>query len=446
MWKPSMATPVAKDERSCSDADAAATSVAVHDEDPAERAVSDEAQTPRKRKLNEVAGGDAGTGGTAAGGEDIEAPVDRGSAAGANAERKDCLLIPADFVSFWKPSGDGGFTPIYEAADDSSYADTGTTMASVNAGAFRLYVGGAAINRWRICCVPATVSVTPGVLSPLLRDARNLISELAERRAFAQQLKAAGHDVSGYEDMHWNFLVDALKHVKTQPDQTSSRRQLHHLSDLAEGNTNDEELVRGVADISVLLSPLPRRFIREQVRAGTIFIDSFTKEHRPCENPANSAMIYAVGPEGDQAEDADDFIMAVQYTGENMYRAVTLYNQSPPQKRPPIDFVRVCLVSGGLFKHEEVSKTRVAEALISGMSTAFFQLRSETDPNTPFRPPHVNFAYDENVFHKAYTRLQQPAAARSLQRHASAVATASTAKEGVTEQEDKVVDAASNAT
>ena len=84
-----MATPVAKDERSCSDADAAATSAAVHDEDPAERAVSehDEAQTPRKRKLNEVAGGDAGTGGTAAGGEDIEAPVDRGSAAGANAAK-----------------------------------------------------------------------------------------------------------------------------------------------------------------------------------------------------------------------------------------------------------------------------------------------------------------------------------------------------------------------
>ena len=77
-----MATPVAKDERSCSDADAAATSAAVHDEDPAERAVSehDEAQTPRKRKLNAIAGGDAGTNGTAAGGEDIEAPVDRGSA------------------------------------------------------------------------------------------------------------------------------------------------------------------------------------------------------------------------------------------------------------------------------------------------------------------------------------------------------------------------------
>ena len=161
-----MATPVAKGERSCFDADAAATSAAVHDEDPAERAVSehDEAQTPRKRKLNAIAGGDAGTNGTAAGGEDIEAPVDRGSAAGANAERKDCLLIPADFVSFWKPSGDGGFTPIYEAADDSSYADTGTTMASVNAGAFRLYVGGAAINRWRSCSVPATVPVMPCLL------------------------------------------------------------------------------------------------------------------------------------------------------------------------------------------------------------------------------------------------------------------------------------------
>ena len=66
--------------------------------------------------------------------------------------------------------------------------------------------------------------------------------------------------------------------------------------------------------------------------------------NRPCKNKANNAMIYCVGPEGDQAKDAKDFIGAVKETGKNLYRAVGLYNQ-PTAKRVPIDFVRVCLVS-----------------------------------------------------------------------------------------------------
>jgi hypothetical protein len=66
--------------------------------------------------------------------------------------------------------------------------------------------------------------------------------------------------------------------------------------------------------------------------------------NRPCKNKANNAMIYCVGPEGDQAKDAKDFIGAVKETGKNLYRAVGLYNQ-PTANRVPIDFVRVCLVS-----------------------------------------------------------------------------------------------------
>jgi hypothetical protein len=65
----------------------------------------------------------------------------------AAASAGDGPLIPSSFVSFCEdPSRRGGFTPIYEHQDGSSYADF-KTMASVNAGAFRLYVGGGAINR-----------------------------------------------------------------------------------------------------------------------------------------------------------------------------------------------------------------------------------------------------------------------------------------------------------
>ena len=66
--------------------------------------------------------------------------------------------------------------------------------------------------------------------------------------------------------------------------------------------------------------------------------------NRPCKNKANTAMIYCIGPEGDQVKDAKDFIDAVKETGHNLFCAVRQYNQSTAH-RVPIDFVRVCLVS-----------------------------------------------------------------------------------------------------
>ncbi len=56
-------------------------------------------------------------------------------------------LIPLSYVSFCEdPTHRGGFTPVYEPADGCSYSAF-NSMSSVNAGAFQLYVGGAAINR-----------------------------------------------------------------------------------------------------------------------------------------------------------------------------------------------------------------------------------------------------------------------------------------------------------
>ena len=141
-------------------------------------------------------------------------------------------------------------------------------------------------------------------------------------------------------------------------------------------------------------------------------------------------------------------------------------------------------MSGGLFKHSRVTKTRVAEALISGISAAFYELQEEREAEKKGKEedgekeegekqekdmptqksedtaqdktggqggveaagekgvaseeegvleeekgkrllPHVNFAFDEDVFHLAYKRMQQPAPARLSRRHESSMAAAS---------------------
>jgi len=68
-------------------------------------------------------------------------------AAGLRGTARGGSLIPSSFVSFCEdPTHKGGFTPVYEPADGCSYS-AHASMSSVNAGAFELYVGGAAINR-----------------------------------------------------------------------------------------------------------------------------------------------------------------------------------------------------------------------------------------------------------------------------------------------------------
>jgi hypothetical protein len=102
------------------------------------------------------------------------------------------------------------------------------------------------------------------------------------------------------------FTFRVNEHTNTPKiQQDSLKRQLHFLSDLETSTP-----VRGMRDACVLLSPLPKRFERDDVKAGTVFIDTFHTSHRPCGNTSNYAMVYCVGPEGDQAHDASDFIHA----------------------------------------------------------------------------------------------------------------------------------------
>ena len=72
-------------------------------------------------------------------------------------------------------------------------------------------------------------------------------------------------------------------------------------------------------------------------------------------------------------------------------------------------------MSGGIFRHEDVSKQRVAQALIAGISAAFVDISGtreeeksasgEKDAGAGKLLPHVNFAFDEDVFSMAYDRM-----------------------------------------
>ena len=74
-------------------------------------------------------------------------------------------------------------------------------------------------------------------------------------------------------------------------------------------------------------------------------------------------------------------------------------------------------VSGGLFRHEDVSKQETARALIAGISAAFDELCEEGDADQSSSGkgflPHVNFAFDEDVFGLAYSRMQRAVCKRT---------------------------------
>ena len=108
-------------------------------------------------------------------------------------------------------------------------------------------------------------------------------------------------------------------------------------------------------------------------------------------------MVYAIGPEGSQAASLQDFLTGVEKTGENIMVAVSSHNQAEGAAR--VEVLRVCLVSGGLFKHEEASKTDVARALMIGLSRGYEDGAS----------PMLDFAFDQeskdmpgSVFQRAY--------------------------------------------
>jgi hypothetical protein len=126
---------------------------------------------------------------------------------------------------------------------------------------------------------------------------------------------------------------------------------------------------------------------------GDIFIDIL--KTAPYNNEANKAMIYCVGPKGLAGSTADNFKDAVYIVGKNIANAIYHYNIIPDTEK--IDYVRICLISGGGFKHEGVSHIEVAESLIKGIH--------EVNIKKMITNVVYNFAYDNDAFRKAYDNL-----------------------------------------
>jgi len=274
---------------------------------------------------------------------------------GAPAKLK--LMDEDAFIFCPKPST---FTPLYEPSDSASYT---ARFGSVNAGSFELYVGGGAINL-----------------------------------GFARILHKVGHPVDDYEFMH----KELYKKVKEQPQTFRSERGwklAEWPADPPDAPPADppKRLPHGVASTSVLLSTLPSNFEAMGHLAGTVFVDVFEADMRPEANPNNRAMVYVVGPEGSLAKDSVDFLSACEYTGANIARALTEHNAA--HKSDTLEMVRMCLVSGGVFRHPETSKEDVAKAFIKGMS-------QEVEVG---KTPKIEFAYDEDVFQIAYLALKAEA-------------------------------------
>ena len=76
--------------------------------------------------------------------------------------------------------------------------------------------------------------------------------------------------------------------------------------------------------------------------------------------------------------------------------AVNQYNEGLSVSLPSIECLRMCLFSGGGYRHTSVSKVRVARAIIDGLIEA-----DECGGATDFSM--VEFAYDENAFNEAWT-------------------------------------------
>merc|ERR1719433_1900405 len=119
-------------------------------------------------------------------------------------------------------------------------------------------------------------------------------------------------------------------------------------------------------------------------------------------------MLYVVGPNGGKRKktetpppSAQEFVGGIRELGKSMMAVVNDYNRSSGKKSSSkIEVLRVCLVSGGVFRHPSVSKAAVAEHLMCGL------LESSTKAS-----PMLDFAMDEGVFEAAWEQLTNPSKA-----------------------------------
>eukprot|EP01056_Protomagalhaensia_sp_Gyna25_P006035 Protomagalhaensia_sp_Gyna_25__6034@NODE_952_length_2358_cov_115_015524_g757_i0_p2_GENE_NODE_952_length_2358_cov_115_015524_g757_i0NODE_952_length_2358_cov_115_015524_g757_i0_p2_ORF_typecomplete_len244_score26_75_NODE_952_length_2358_cov_115_015524_g757_i010541785 len=180
----------------------------------------------------------------------------------------------------------------------------------------------------------------------------------------------------------------------------TSFQQLHeHALNIARSDTGSSDgtcltsRFLCVPDASTLCKSVSKCYVRvipelmSDSPTGICIIHLLDPQHRPL-HVNNAAMVYVVGPRGKHGP-ASDFLTQVKLTAKNMLAAVNEFNRLNPQDA--LKLLRVCLISGGIFRHKKVSKDQVAQAVIAGLADTWDASHS----------PKLDFAWDQSAFQNA---------------------------------------------
>lgn len=286
------------------------------------------------------------------------------------------------------------FTPVYEKLGHiykNAEDKPATFMGSLNAGDEQLYIGGGAINK------AFNIAIRTDDYDTTLYD-------LSVKMHLSCYMDC--YNVEEEEDLVPD-IYSRTKYLNKINDaylNTNKAGTLHHFNAFKEGGKFADNPY--IADMYLYVSESRLTdFISNGLYPADIFIDILKK--LPYNNEANKAMLYCVGPKGlrglngikgKHASTTDDFKDAVYIVGKNIANAIYHYNNTPDTEK--IDYVRICLISGGGFKHEGVSHIEVAESIIKGIHEVNVMNSKKQITNVVY-----NFAYDNDAFKQAYDNL-----------------------------------------
>ena len=276
----------------------------------------------------------------------------------------------------------GSFTAAYEKSG-YTYPNVedkpATFMASLNAGDEQLYVGGGAINK------AFNIAIRTDNKDTTLEDLSISMHLLCYMDCYNLQ-----EDEGIIPDK--NLRINYLKKVNAKYSISNKAGTLHHFDEFKAGGKLANNPYFKDMYLYISESRL-ENFVSNSLYPGDVFIDILKTS--PYNNEANKAMLYCVGPRGEST--ADDFKNAVYIVGKNIANAIYHYNNNKKDTEC-IDYVRICLISGGGFKHEDVSRIEVAECLIKGINNV--------NVNRQAKNIVYNFAFDNDAFKQAFNNLQ----------------------------------------
>mmetsp|Transcript_29780 Transcript_29780/g.76461 ORF Transcript_29780/g.76461 Transcript_29780/m.76461 type:complete len:340 (+) Transcript_29780:42-1061(+) len=190
-----------------------------------------------------------------------------------------------------------------------------------------------------------------------------------------------------------------------------------------------------------------RVFSTEPHPFGAVFMHVLEENARPGDKKhraRNFAVLYTVGVLGKNAKapgegepkpgreklvkkKAEDFVRSLYDTGANVVTVANHYNRTKKSSDPALQCIRVPIVSGGTFRHPDVSAELAAVALLAGMQSVKYTSRQQlivelmpsndmesafkkmavhpNKPQTPLKPIRTVLASASNAEKKAFRKV-----------------------------------------